>query len=341
VDQMVIEKFKGEYFLPVELNRSAQQVIAKRDAVNMFPGLVHNGQLISGLLRTVEPCNNDVVNDRSPVRRSRTSSQFYLSNIPPQFGLLRRGKPSGLFEGATHISPYLAEFVCSSFFESRTDAGGMYTSLEKFTNLQLHSEMVSEDEMFRAHFNYRREGSWHDWVNVQRERIVTKGGVQTKVDFTNPGRVLLFVTYHGISFHLQQQDAQSKEQSGDDDSVDSDESSERKMRFYAVIIPSMENTVPQRVATSAITKQFRIETVRRQARGAACRVPNYEIIDCECMDGQCLVFPNKFGPSPNAAKDCCEDYHIVDPSNTWGSKFLSFSRLVQLKPPQAASRKRK
>jgi hypothetical protein len=217
----------------------------------------------------------------------------------------------------------------------------MYTSLQKFTNLQLHSEMVGEDEMFRAHFNYRREGSWRDWVNVQRKRIVTKRGVQTKVDFTNPGRVLPFVTYHGISFHLQQQDAQSKEQSGDDDSVDSDESSERKMRFYAVIIPSMENTVPQRVATSAITKQFRIETVRRQARGAACRVPNYEIIDCECMDGQCLVFPNKFGPSPNAAKDCCEDYHIVDPSNTWGSKFLSFSRLVQLKPPQAASRKRK
>jgi len=62
--------------------------------------------------------------------------------------------------------------------------------------------MVSEDEMFRAHFNYRREGFWHDWVNVQRERIVTKGGVQTKVEFTNPGRVLLFVTYHGISFHL-------------------------------------------------------------------------------------------------------------------------------------------
>jgi len=306
----------------------------------MIPGLVHNGQLISGLLRTVEPCNNNVVNDRSPVRRSRTSSQFYLSNIPPQFGLLGRGKPSGL-EGATHISPYLAEFVRSSFFESRTDAGGMYTSLQKFTNLQLHSEMVGEDEMFRAHFNYRREGSWRDWVNVQRKRIVTKRGVQTKVDFTNPGRVLPFVTYHGISFHLQQQDAQSKEQSGDDDSVDSDESSERKMRFYAVIIPSMENTVPQRVATSAITKQFRIETVRRQAGGAASRVPNYEIIDCECMDGQCLVFPNKFGPSQNAAKDCCEDYHIVDPSDTWGSKLLSFSRLVQLKPPQAASRKRK
>ena len=71
--------------------------------------------------------------------------------------------------------------------------------------------MVSEDEMFRAHFNYRREGSWHDWVNVQRERIVTKGGVQTKVEFTNPGRVLLFVTYHGISSYLQQQETQSKE----------------------------------------------------------------------------------------------------------------------------------
>ena len=116
--------------------------------------------------------------------------------------------------------------------------------------------MVSEDELFRAHFNYRREGSWHDWVNVQRERIVTKGGVRTTVEFTNPGRVLLFVTYHGISFHLQQQEAQSKEQSGDDDSVDSDESSERKMRFYSVIIPFMENTVPQRVATSAKRNSF-------------------------------------------------------------------------------------
>ena len=249
--------------------------------------------------------------------------------------MLRRGKPSGLFEGTTNLSPYLAEFVRSSFFESHTNAVGMYTSLQKFTILRLHSEMVSEDGMFRAYFNYRREGSWHDWVNVQRESIVTKGGVQTKVEPTNPGRVLLFVTYHGISFHLQQQEAQSKEQNGDDDSVDSDESSERKMRFYAVIIPSMENTVPQRVAISAITKQFRIEAVRRQVGGAASRVPNYEI------DGQCLVFPNKFGPSQNAAKDCCKDYHIVDPSVTWGSKFLSFSRLVQLKPPQAASHKRK
>jgi len=130
-------------------------------------------------------------------------------------GLLQREKPSGLFEGTTNISPYLAEFVRSSFFESHTDAGGIYTPLQKFTNLQLHSEMVSEDEMFREHFNYRREGSWHDWVNVQRERIVTKGGVQTKVEFTNSGRVLLFVTYYGISFPLQQQEAQSKEQSGD------------------------------------------------------------------------------------------------------------------------------
>jgi hypothetical protein len=50
VDQMVIEKAKGEYFLPVELNRSAQKVIAKRHAVNMFPGLVQNGQSISGLM---------------------------------------------------------------------------------------------------------------------------------------------------------------------------------------------------------------------------------------------------------------------------------------------------
>ena len=196
--------------------------------------------------------------------------------------------------------------------------------------------MVNDDEMFRAHFNYRRG----DWVNVQRDRIYTRGGVQTKVDFTNPGRALLFVTYHGISFHPQQQ-ARSKDQSNDEDSYDCNESCLPKMRFYAVIIPSMENAVPQRVATSAITKQFRIEAVRRQVGGAASRVPNYEIIDCECMDGQCLVFPNKFGPSQNAAKDCCEDYHIVDPSDTWGSKLLSFSRLVQLKPPQAASRKRK
>ena len=96
VDQMVIEKASGEYFLPVELNGSAQQVLAKRKAVNMFPGMVHNGQLISGLLRTVEPCNNNVIDDGNSVRRSRTLSQFYLSNIPPQFGLLRRGKPSGL-----------------------------------------------------------------------------------------------------------------------------------------------------------------------------------------------------------------------------------------------------
>jgi len=90
VDQMVIEKAKGEYFLPVELNGSAQQVIAKRDAVNMFPGLVHNGQLISGLLRSVEPCNNNAcaVYDGSSVRRSCTLSQFYLSNSPPQLGLL-------------------------------------------------------------------------------------------------------------------------------------------------------------------------------------------------------------------------------------------------------------
>jgi hypothetical protein len=89
------------------------------------------------------------------------------------------------------------------------------------------------------------------------------------------------------------------------------------MRFYAVIIQSMENTVPQRVATSAITKQFRIETVRRPVVGAPSRVPNYKIIDCECMEGQCPVFPNKFGPSQDMAKDCCEDYHIVDPSDTW------------------------
>jgi len=105
VHQMVIKKAKGEYFLPVELNGSAQQVIAKRDAANMFPGLVHNGQLISGLLRTVEPCYNNAraVYDGSSVRRSRTSSQFYLSKIPPQFGLLRRGKPSALSEGTTNI----------------------------------------------------------------------------------------------------------------------------------------------------------------------------------------------------------------------------------------------
>jgi hypothetical protein len=54
---MVIKKAKGEYFLPVELNGSAQKVIAKRH--NMFPGLVQNGQSISGLLRTVEPCDNN------------------------------------------------------------------------------------------------------------------------------------------------------------------------------------------------------------------------------------------------------------------------------------------
>ena len=111
------------------------------------------------------------------------------------------------------------------------------------------------------------------------------------------------------------------------------------MRFYAV--PNYGEYRAPRVATSAITKSFRIETVRRQVGGAASRVPNYEIIDCKCMDGQCLVFPNKFGPSQDTAKDCCEDYHIVDPSDTGGSTFLSFSRLVQLKPPQAASRKRK
>jgi len=216
VDQMVIEKAKGEYFLPVELN-------AKRHAVNMFPGLVHNGQLISGLLRTVEPCNNNAraVYHGSSVRRSLTSLQVYLSRIPPQYGLLRRGNPSGLFEGTTNISPYLTEFVRPLFLESHTDAGGVYKSLQKFTNLQLHLEMVSEDELFRAHFNYRREGSWHDWVNVQRKRNVPKGGVQTKVEFANPGRVLLFATYHGISFHPQQQEAQSKEPSGDDNSVDS------------------------------------------------------------------------------------------------------------------------
>jgi hypothetical protein len=106
--------------------------------------------------------------------------------------------------------------------------------------------MVYDDEMFRAHFNYQREGAWHDWVNVQRDRIYTRGGVQTKVEFTNPGRALLFVTYHGISFHPQQQ-ARSKDQSDDEDSYDSNESCLPKMRFYAVIIPSMENTVPQRV----------------------------------------------------------------------------------------------
>jgi hypothetical protein len=152
---MVIKKAKGEYFLPVELKGSAQQLIAKRHTVNMFPGLVHNGQSISGLLRTVEPCNNG-----STVRISHTLSQFYfLSSLPPQFGLMRRGKSSSLFEAPTNTSPYLAEFVRSSFFESHTDAGGVYKSLEKFTNLQLHSEMASEDEMFRAHFNYRREGA--------------------------------------------------------------------------------------------------------------------------------------------------------------------------------------
>jgi len=236
VDQMVIERAKGEYFLPAELNGSAQQVIAKRHTVNMFPGLVHNGQSISGLLRTVEPCDNG-----STVRISRTSSQFYffLSSLPPQFGLMRRRKPSTLFEAPTNM--YLAEFVCSLFFESHTNAGGVYKSLEKFTNLQLHSEMTSEDEMFRAHLNFRREGAWHDWVNVQRTRFVTRGGVhQTKVEFTNPGRVLLFVTYHGICIHPQQQ-ARTKEQSGDDESADSDESSERKMWFYAVNIPTMES----------------------------------------------------------------------------------------------------
>jgi len=158
VDQMLIEKAKGEYFLPAELNGSAQQVIAKRHTVNMFPGLVHNGQMISGLLRTVEPCDNG-----STVRISRTSLEFnFLSSLPPQFGLMRRGKPSSLFEAPTNISPYLAKFVRSSFFESHTDAGGVYKSLKKFTNLQLHSEMASEDEMLRAHFNYRREGAWHD-----------------------------------------------------------------------------------------------------------------------------------------------------------------------------------
>jgi len=207
VDQMVMEKAKGEYFLPEELNGSAQKVIAKRHAVNMFPGLVQNGQSISGLLRTVEPCDNNAraAYDGSTVRRYRTSWQFYLSNLPPQFGLLRRGKPSSLFEGTTNIPPYLAEFVRSSFFKSHTNAGGVYQSLDKFTNLQLHSEMVNDDEMLRAHFNYQREGAWHDWVNVQRDRIYTRGGVQTKVEFTNPGRVLLFVTCYGISFHPQQQ----------------------------------------------------------------------------------------------------------------------------------------
>jgi hypothetical protein len=125
---MVIKKAKGEYFLPVELNGSAQKVIAKRHAVNMFPGLVQNGQLILGLLRTVEPCDNNAraAYDGSTVRRSRTLSQFYLSNLPPQFGLLRRGKPSSLFEGTTNIPPYLAEFVRSSFFKSHTNAGGVY-----------------------------------------------------------------------------------------------------------------------------------------------------------------------------------------------------------------------
>jgi len=59
VDQIVMEKAKGEYFLPVEMNGSAQKMIAKRHAVNMFPGLVQNGQSISGLLRTVEPCDNN------------------------------------------------------------------------------------------------------------------------------------------------------------------------------------------------------------------------------------------------------------------------------------------
>ena len=79
----------------------------------------------------------------------------------------------------------------------------------------------------------------------------------------------------------------------------------------------------------------------RPVVGAPSRVPNYEIIDGECMDGQCLVFPNKFGPSQDIAKDCCEEYHIVDPSDAWGFKFLSFSKLVQLKPRPAPSRKRK
>ena len=235
MDQMVIEKAKGEFFSPVELNGSAQQVIANCHAVNMFPSLVHNGQSISGLLRTVQPCDNNAcaAYDGSTVRRSRTSSQFYLSNSPPQFGLLRRGKPSSLFEATANIFPYLAEFVRSSFFKSHTDAGGVFKSLDKFTNLQLHSDMVTEDEMFRAHFNYRREGAWHDWVNVQRDRIDTRGGVQTKVEFTNPGCVLLFVTYHGISFHPQQQ-ARSKGQSNDEDSDDTNESCLPKMRFYTL-----------------------------------------------------------------------------------------------------------
>jgi len=184
-------------------------------------------------MRTVEPCDNNAraAYDGSTVRRSRTSSQFYFSNLPPQFGLLRRGKPSSLFEGTTNIPPYLAEFVRSSFFKSQTNADGVYQSLDKFTNLQLHSEMVNDDEMFRAHFNYRRG----DWVNVQRDRIYTRGGVQTKVEFTNPGRVLLFVTYHGISFHPQQQ-ARSKDQSNDEDSYDCNESCLPKVWFYAVII---------------------------------------------------------------------------------------------------------
>ena len=46
VDQMVIEKAKGEYFLPVELNGSAQKVIAKRHTVNMFPGLVQHTMIV-------------------------------------------------------------------------------------------------------------------------------------------------------------------------------------------------------------------------------------------------------------------------------------------------------
>jgi len=104
----------------------------------------------------------------------------------------------------------------------------------------------------------------------------------------------------GISFHLQQQ-ARSKGQSNDEHSYDSNESGLPKMRLYAVIIPSMENTVPQRVDTSAIT---------------ASRVPNYEIIDCECMDGAMpcvpkqirtfsLILPTRGDPSIYLFLDWC------------------------------------
>jgi hypothetical protein len=221
------------------------------------------------------------------------SSTFYLGTSAPNAPtrLYLRSREDSLNSPPrvmSHAPSSLVDFIKHKFYVN----GDLDQPRHK--ELRFVSEYVRGDgTRYRAHWDYRKEGAWMDWVLVNWENL---GYI--------PGKILMFAKY-------------VSEESGDDDSASYMSGLEDTggVTYQAIVISGA--SLP--TVNNRLTRKFQLHMLPRPSLPSGVApppdTPEYAAVDAQCLSTRILVLPNIGGREHSMLQ--------VIPIQEWSNRFLS------------------